>query len=493
MLMLDVKNNRIPEGVRHIHLIAICGTAMGALAALLQERGFRVTGSDQNVYPPMSTFLARKGIGVASGFRPERILEDRPDLVVVGNAVRRDNPEAQALAESGIAFCSLPQALNHFLVGKRRAIVIAGTHGKTTTSSLMAWVLEKAGLSPGFMIGGIVKDFDANCRIGDGPYVVLEGDEYDTAFFDKGSKFLHFSPFRAILTGVEFDHADIFADLGAVERAFGGFLRRLPEDGLLVSCADSPSAEKILKEAGLDEKKVQRFGREGGAEGWSVGEVSIESPVERFSVFRDGAFFARMETRIPGEHNRMNILSVCAVAHSLGISSEKIAEAVAGFSGVKRRQERVGEAGGVVVMDDFAHHPTAVKETLKALRPHAGGRLIAVFEPRTNTSMRRVFQRAYAESFDGADLICVRKIPHPEKVAEGERFSSEELGQDLLRRGCAARVFDDAGAIVAFLSETALPGDLVLVMSNGGFENIHTRLLEAFESRGQALSGIFNA
>jgi UDP-N-acetylmuramate: L-alanyl-gamma-D-glutamyl-meso-diaminopimelate ligase len=215
--------------------------------------------------------------------------------------------------------------------------------------------------------------------------------------------------------------------------------------------------------------------------------------VERFSVFRDGAFFARMETRIPGEHNRMNILSVCAVAHSLGISSEKIAEAVAGFSGVKRRQERVGEAGGVVVMDDFAHHPTAVKETLKALRPHAGGRLIAVFEPRTNTSMRRVFQRAYAESFDGADLICVRKIPHPEKVAEGERFSSEELGQDLLRRGCAARVFDDAGAIVAFLSETALPGDLVLVMSNGGFENIHTRLLEAFESRGQALSGIFNA
>ncbi|TWI77399.1 UDP-N-acetylmuramate--L-alanine ligase [Desulfobotulus alkaliphilus] len=481
--MLSPENNRIPEKIHHIHLIAICGTAMGALAALLQEKGFRVTGSDQHVYPPMSTFLAEREIGVATGFDPDRILEDRPDLVVVGNAVRRDNPEAMALAESGISYCSLPQALNHFLVGSRKAIVITGTHGKTTTSALMAWVLEKAGLSPGFMIGGILKDFSANFRMGHGPFVVLEGDEYDTAFFDKGSKFLHFTPHRAILTGIEFDHADIFEDLPAVEKTFIAFVKGLPPDALLVSCRDSSSAEKVLAQSGLGPDRIRRFGRGPSGPGWSVGDLEIASPVECFSIFRDGVFFSRMETVLPGEHNRMNILAVAAVAESLGIDGKTLALAVASFTGVKRRQEIRGTEGGIMVVDDFAHHPTAVRETLKALRPHARGRLLAVFEPRTNTSMRRVFQQAYAESFGDADLVCIREIPCPEKVDEKERFSAESLVQDLRLKGLCAQSFDDASGIVAFLAGEARPGDLVLVMSNGGFENIHSRLLDAFSGR----------
>lgn len=471
-------NNSIPEKISHIHLMAICGTGMGALAALLKEAGFHVTGSDQNVYPPMSTFLAERGIEVSRGFDPDRILKARPDLVIVGNTIRKDNPEAEALFDSDIPYCSMPQALNHFLVGKRKAIAIAGTHGKTTTSALMAWVLETAGLSPGFMIGGILKDFSANVRMGHGPCVVLEGDEYGTAFFDKGSKFLHFTPFRAILTGIEFDHADIFRDLAHVESAFEGFVRRIPEDGMLIALRDSDSVRKVLKDTGFPEERLILFGKRGGR-GWSASEPEIGDLTEAFSVFHDGAFFCRLESKIPGEHNRMNILAVCAAAASLGISAEDITAAIASFSGVKRRQELRGVVNGISVMDDFAHHPTAVAETLKAIKPHARGRLIAVFEPRTNSSMRKVFQKAYAESFDLADLVCVREVPLPEKVPPEERFSVPTLVEDLKGRGLSANYFRDAGEIVAFLKMEARPSDLILVMSNGGFENIHERLLAA--------------
>ncbi|MCW7755212.1 UDP-N-acetylmuramate:L-alanyl-gamma-D-glutamyl-meso-diaminopimelate ligase [Desulfobotulus sp. H1] len=478
--MLDPENNRIPEGIRHIHLIAICGTAMGALAALLQDAGFRVTGSDQNVYPPMSTFLLKKGIGLTEGFDAAMVLEEKPDLVVVGNAVRRDNPEALALAESGIPYCSLPQALNHFLVGSRKAIVVAGTHGKTTTTALMAWVLEKAGLAPGFMIGGIACNFEANYRMGKGPYVVLEGDEYDTAFFDKRSKFLHFHPYRAILTGVEFDHADIFSDLEQVEKAFEGFVRKLLPEGLLVANRDFTAVKQVLERCIPLEKQCTYFGRTSADKGWFVADVSIHSPTESFTVLLDGNMFCRVETSLPGEHNRMNILAVCAVAHSLGLSPGEIASGIGSFTGVKRRQEKVGVSGGITIMDDFAHHPTAVSETIRAVRPHVSGRLIAVFEPRTNTSMRRVFQKAYAGSFDMADLVCVREIPLPDKVAAESRFSSSELVRDLNNRHVRAGFFQDAGAIVSFLEKEAKAGDLVLVMSNGGFEGIHGRLLAAF-------------
>lgn len=473
-------NNTIPEKISHIHLMAICGTGMGALAALLKDEGFRVTGSDQNVYPPMSTFLAEKGIEVSQGFDPDRILKEKPDLVIVGNAIRRENPEAEALFTGNIPYCSMPQALNHFLVGKRKAIVIAGTHGKTTTSALMAWVLECAGLSPGFMIGGILQNFSANTRMGHGPYVVLEGDEYDTAFFDKGSKFLHFRPHRALLTGIEFDHADIFKDLAQVESAFEGLIRRIPEDGLLIASRDSDSVHKLLKDTGFAQDRLVFFGKEKGS-GWSASDPEIHELTEIFSVFHDGNFFGRFESRIPGEHNRMNILAVCAAAASLGISSEEISPAIASFSGVKRRQELRGTVNGISVVDDFAHHPTAVLETLKAMKPHAKGRLIAVFEPRTNTSMRKVFQEAYAQSFGLADLVCIREVPMPEKVPPEERFSVPALVKNLKEQGLSAEDFKDAGEIIAFLKKEARPQDLILVMSNGGFENIHERLLEALE------------
>lgn len=471
---LHPDNNRIPDAVRSVHLIAACGTAMGALACILQEKGLFVTGSDEKVYPPMSTYLAGRGIRVREGFRAEN-LSHRPDLVVVGNAVPAGNPEAVELGRLGLPFCSMPQALNRFAAADARSLVVTGTHGKTTTSALAAWVLESAGMDPSFVIGGILLNFGGNYRLGKGGIVVLEGDEYDTAFFDKGPKFLHYRPEVAVLTGVEFDHADIYRDLAHVRSAFGRFVSAMPANATLVAAADDPVVRELVRNC---PGRVETYGTEGGAD-WRLEALEPDPPRTRFSVLRRGRPYGRFAVPMMGRHNALNALSVIAAAHGMGVPYSAVEGALGRFAGVRRRQEILGEASGVTVIDDFAHHPTAVRETLRAVRPHyAGRRLIAVFEPRTHASMRKGFQKAYTEVFDPADRVCIREPSMLHKVPAEDRLCAETLAADLRRRGKEARFFSDTDGILDFLVETLRPGDVVLVMSNGGFDNIHERLLE---------------
>ncbi|MFA6012262.1 MAG: UDP-N-acetylmuramate:L-alanyl-gamma-D-glutamyl-meso-diaminopimelate ligase [Desulfobacteraceae bacterium] len=473
METMDLSNNTIPSRVKTVHLTAVCGTAMGAVASMLKEQGYGVTGSDQKVYPPMSDFLRNKGIAIMEGFRPEN-LDHNPDLVVVGNAVSKDNPEVVAMFEKKIPFCSMPQAVNHFFAKGKKTLVVSGTHGKTTTSSLLAHVLYKAGLDPSYLIGGIVKNFNSNFRIGKGNYLVLEGDEYDTAFFDKGSKFLHYSPDITILTSVEFDHADIFRDLEHVKSAFESFIAKHPRESLLVAADGYSNIDDILQGKVVE---VERYGIQSSSF-WKLDNIRITPPYITFEVLRSGKQFGSFKTRLPGEHNLYNALSVIASAHRLGIPMKKVGDALESFEGVKRRQEIRGEKRGVTVMDDFAHHPTAVKETIKALKPfYPDGRLIAVFEPRTNSSMRDVFQDVYPESFDEADLVLVRKPPHLDKIPEDHRFSSEKLVADLGKKGVSAYFFETTEGIIDYVIRESKSGDLVLIMSNGGFDQIHDRIL----------------
>lgn len=472
---INLTKNTIPQKVRRIHLTAVCGTAMGALAVMLKDMGYEVTGSDQNVYPPMSDFLKDKGIDIVHGYDQENIGYG-PDLVVVGNTVSKDNPEVAAVLQAGLNFCSLPQAVNRFLAHDKKALVVAGTHGKTTTSSILAWVLYEAGLDPGFLIGGILNNFNSNYRVGNGGYIILEGDEYDTAFFDKGPKFLHYDPFVAVLTSVEFDHADIFKDFGHVKQAFDSFVSGIAEAHALVACYDDRNVVDLVKTI---QCRVEAYGQNTNAI-WRLGTVSINPPWTFFEVLHQGKHFANFKTRLAGRHNLLNILSVIAVAQILMISPDVIGRALETFEGIKRRQEVRGVKNGVAVIDDFAHHPTAVKETIAAVKPfYPNGRLIAVFEPRTNSSMRRVFQNEYALVFDRADIICIRNPSLLSKIPVAERFSSSKLVADLQIRGKDAHYFEDTEAIIEFVAKTAMPGDGVLIMSNGGFDNIHEKLLKA--------------
>lgn len=467
-------DKRFPVRIRRIHLIAVCGTGMGALACMLKEAGYTVTGSDQNVYPPMSLFLQEKGITVTRGFSGDN-LSPQPDLVVVGNAVSKTNPEVVRMMQMGLAYCSMPQALNYLAAGKK-PIVITGTHGKTTTAALIAHILVQAGLDPTFMIGGILKNFDSNYRLGTGEYFVVEGDEYDTAFFDKGPKFLHFRPHAAILTSVEFDHADIFVDLDHVKRAFGQFITGLPEKCRLLAFDDDRNVTGLIRNAPC---VVERYG-EHPASHWRLDDIQVQPPRSKFEVVKAGRSFSRFSSSLMGDHNLRNILAAVAVADYLNIPVDVIRAALTSFAGIRRRQEIRGARNGVTVMDDFAHHPTAVRETIRAVRPFfSPGRIVAVFEPRTNSSMRNVFQSAYAQSFDGADLVCIRRPPLLEKIPPEQRFSSEKLVSDLTHRGKEAQFFPDTDTIIEFLRAEARSGDLILVMSNGGFDNIHERLLES--------------
>lgn len=475
--------NEIPEKVERIHLIAVCGTAMGALACMLQDMGYRITGSDEKVYPPMSHFLRKKGIRLIDGFDGGNV-EYAPDLVVIGNAVRKDNPEVVKTGQMGLNYCSMPQALNGFAAKGKKPILVTGTHGKTTTSALMAWVLYASGLSPSFMIGGILGNFNSNYRLGKGAYVVIEGDEYDTAFFDKGSKFLHYVPYLALLTSIEFDHADIFRDLEHVRQTFYDFVHRIPPQSTLIAHDDDANIAAVTDDFNACGDaplacNVAVYGKKADSD-WRLNSVGIDPPWNRFEVFKKGEKFGSFKTRMVGEHNLLNALAVIAASDRMGLSADEIGRALASFAGVRRRQEVRGVKNGVTVMDDFAHHPTAVRETLKAVRPfYPKGRIIAVFEPRTNSSMRNVFQDIYPLSFDEADVICIREPSMLAKIPPAERFSSHKLVNDLNRRGKVAHYFPDTDSIVDFLSSQNLEtGDLILVMSNGGFDNIHERLLK---------------
>lgn len=471
--VMDSTNNYIPDRVKKIHLIATCGTGMGALACMLKDLGFDVTGSDQKIYPPMSTFLLNKGILLSDGFNGAN-LSYRPDLIVVGNAVSASNPEVIEMNRMGLPFCSMPQAINRFIAAGKKPILVTGTHGKTTTASILAWILHEAGLDPSFVIGGILQNFNSNYRLGKGEFIVIEGDEYDTAFFDKGPKFLHYDPFMAVLTSVEFDHADIYRDLGHVKQAFDRFVSGIsPNHRLLAFGADKNVAELIH-----DKKcRIEKYGMDGDSF-WRLGSVSITPPFSLFEVFKQGSRLGVFRTRLQGEHNLLNALAVIAVADHLGIPKKDLSGALETFKGVKRRQEIRGQKNGITVMDDFAHHPTAVRETIRAIKPfYPDGRLLAVFEPRTNSSMRKVFQDIYPLSFDQADIVCIRKPPLLEKIPAADRFSSEKLVSDLKNRGKDARFFPDTESIIDFVHKEARSGDLILVMSNGGFDNIHERIL----------------
>src|SRR5580692_5223477 len=464
---------------KHIHLIGICGTAMASLAGMLKQRGFRVTGSDAAAYPPMSDFLAELGILVAQPF-DARNLEPRPDLVVVGNAISRGNPELEQLLDQRIPFCSLPQLLHDEFLRGREVLVVAGTHGKTTTTSMLAWIFHTAGMQPSFLIGGIAENFGSSFHLGQGKHFILEGDEYDTAFFDKGPKFLHYFPDSVLLTSVEFDHADIYKDLDAVETAFKRLVNLIPRRGRIVAFDGAVGA--VSESASLDRclnksfSPVERYGA-GPLSGWRITDLRFEAGRTAWSVLRDGRAWADLEFPLAGEYNVWNATAAAAMAAAYGISKDEIAAALKTFKSVKRRLEVKAQVNGITIIDDFAHHPTAIAGTLKALRSrYSGARLWAILEPRSNTLRRRILQSDLARSLAQADEVIVAGVFRSEAVPENERLELPALAAEIEQNGRRARLLADADAIVETIAPEMRNGDVVAILSNGGFGGIYEKL-----------------
>lgn len=465
----------------HVHFTAICGVGMGSLAALLHAEGYRISGSDENVYPPMSTLLESLGIGINRGYRAEHLME-RPDLVIIGNAVSRDNSEAQEVFRAGIPFLSLPQALGEFLVGEKRSVVVAGTHGKTTTTSLLAWVLAEGGLDPSFFVGGVPLNFGGGFKRGDGPWVVMEGDEYDSAFFDKGPKFLHYRPQIVVLTSLEFDHADIYRDLAHVKSAFQRLIEIIPREGRLLVCSDYADALDVAQQAGC---AASTYGSNGAA-AWQARDVVVRAAGTSFAPCYKEDKEGTVRVPLIGRHNVKNSLAVYAIGRQIGLSHRAIARAMAQFKGVKRRQELKGEVSGITVLDDFAHHPTAVADTIRAVREaYRGRRLWAIFEPRSQTSRRRVFLKEFAESLGMADRVIIAALYEAEKIPADERLSPDELAQMINAKNpeSVAVCLPGGPEIVEAISQGAEAGDVVLIMSNGSFGGLPDTLLKALEVR----------
>jgi len=460
--------------IRSVHFIGICGTAMASVAVALKEKGYQVRGSDQNVYPPMSTYLMRHGIPVVEGYA-ERNLQPHPDLVVIGNAVSRGNPEVEYVLEKKLFYCSLPELLKEFFLRGKRCIVITGTHGKTTVTSLMAWVFEHAGLNPSFLIGGIPLNFECGARFTESEWVILEGDEYDTAFFDKRSKFLHYCPEIAVINNIEFDHADIFENLEAVKKAFIQLIRIIPRNGALFVNGDDPNIASILHAAHCP---VKRFGfGEGNA--LRAFNTAYAPTVSEFEI---PSF--KFKIGLLGEFNIRNALAVIAVAKYCGLKNHQIQEAFDTFKGVRRRLEVRGIAGGVIVLDDFGHHPTAIHQTLQALRQrYPREKIWAIFEPRSNTTRRNVFQQALVDAFGPANGVIIAAVARAELLSDSERLNPEKLASDLQSRGKEAVYIPKTDEIINFVYRKVQPGEVVIIFSNGGFENIHARLLERLAHR----------
>jgi UDP-N-acetylmuramate: L-alanyl-gamma-D-glutamyl-meso-diaminopimelate ligase len=467
---------------KHIHLIGICGTAMASLAGMLQERGFRVTGSDAAAYPPMSTFLESLGIPVAQPFA-ETNLDPRPDLVVIGNALSRGNVELEKVLDERIPFCSLPQILHdEFLVGKS-VLVVSGTHGKTTTTSMLAWIFETAGLQPSFLIGGIAENFGRSFGLGDGKHFILEGDEYDTAFFDKGPKFLHYFPDSVILTSVEFDHADIYKDLDAVETAFKRLVNLVPRRGRIVGFqADDRDNDSDNANASIDRClqkafcPVERYGRSERA-GWRIENLKLGEQQTSWSVLRSGKLWAEFEFALGGEYNVWNATAAAALAANYGIAKEAIAQALETFRSVKRRLEVKAEINGITIIDDFAHHPTAIEQTIRALRArYPQSRLWVVLEPRSNTLRRNVLQDALVRSLALADQVVLAAIFKSEAIPEAERLDLHRVVEEIGKRGKQARILADADAIADAIAPELRERDVVAILSNGGFGGIYEKL-----------------
>jgi len=462
---------------KRVHVIGICGTATATLAAMLKHKGFHVRGSDQDVYPPMSDFLSSEGIEALSGYRPEHIGSDL-DFVVVGNAISRGNVELEEVLDRKIRYYSLPEAIReHFLWGAR-SIVIAGTHGKTTTTALAGWLLTDAGADPSVLVGGIARNFGENgssYRMGNGRDFVIEGDEYDSAFFDKTAKFLKYLPDIAVIGNIEFDHADIYADIESVSLAFRRLANLVPRRGLLLLGADSERAREL---AGSAKSRVETFGTSEGLD-WQAHDLEAMGASTRFKVRRGGSPFGVFEVPLVGAHNVRNATAAIAIAADVGIASERIAKGLRRFAGVKRRLEVVGTARGVTVYDDFAHHPTAVAETLAGLRAaNPDARIWAVFEPRSASSCRRIFQEDFARAFGPASEVLIAPV-FRSTLPDAERLSVPQLVRDLTRLGQRAREASSLDDIIAAIVRDHRPGDLVVLMSNGGFGGIHQKLLRA--------------
>jgi UDP-N-acetylmuramate: L-alanyl-gamma-D-glutamyl-meso-diaminopimelate ligase len=460
-------------------LIGICGTAMASLAGMLQALGHRVAGSDSAAYPPMSDQLTAWGIHVFPSYDAANLAE-RPDLVVIGNAISRGNPEVEFVLDERIPFTSMAALLHDEFLRGRESLVVAGTHGKTTTTSMLAWIYEVAGRNPSFLIGGVAENFGTSFMVKDSKPFILEGDEYDTAFFDKGPKFMHYFPDAAILTHVEFDHADIYDDLRAVKTAFKRFVNLIPRRGRLVAFDGDENVTECVAKAFC---AVERYGKEADSH-WRVSDIVHEDGGVRWNLHRAGELFAALTLPMPGEHNAMNATAAAALAAGQGIAAPAIVEALATFRSVKRRLEIRAEVNGVIIIDDFAHHPTAIRETLRALRQaYPGRRLVAVLEPRSNTLRRNVFEDALVESLALADMVMLASVFRQESIPQAERLVPENVAAKLRRRGLPAEALADAPAIVAALAPKLEPGDVVAIMSNGGFGDIYRLLPQALAAQ----------
>jgi UDP-N-acetylmuramate: L-alanyl-gamma-D-glutamyl-meso-diaminopimelate ligase len=467
------------KSAEHIHLLGIAGAAMSPVAGMLLERGFRVTGSDVGVYPPASTLLDSLGIRWNEGYREDN-LKPAPDLAVVGNAVSRGNPEVEYILDHKIPYCSMPQILEEYFLPGHTSIVVAGTHGKTTTTAMLAWIFHVAGRRPDFLVGGVIPNFgDRSYGLGGGEEFIIEGDEYDSAFFDKGPKFLHYHPDELIITSLEFDHADIYPNLDSIARQFRRLVNLVPRRGRILIWGECPDLKEIAAKAFCP---VESYGFTPECD-WQAGDLVWQDNATEFRVAYRGNEVARIRTPVAGRHNVLDALASVAIAYGRGVECEAIERAMATFQSVRRRMEVKGEAGGVLVVEDFAHHPTAIRFTLEAARTRWPGRkLWAAIEPRSNTMRRKVFQDVLPDALSVADAILIGPVNRPDKLAADDRLSPEAIAESLRQRGRTAQAFASNAEIAEHLIGNVNPGDLVLVMSNGSFDGLCSKLLEKLKS-----------
>jgi len=461
------------------YLVGICGTAMASLAGMLKAKGYIVSGSDSDVYPPMSTYLDELGIHVYSGYKSENLRDAAPDVVVIGNAVSRGNPEVEQVLDSGIRYQSMAETVKELFIRGKNSIVVSGTHGKTTTTAMLAWMLEVARRKPSFLVGGIAENFGGSFQIGKGPEFVIEGDEYDTAFFDKGPKFLHYLPKILLLKNIEYDHADIYPDIESLKIAFRRVINIVPRSGLIIAGVDSPIVRELIPAAF---SRVAEVGIQQGD--WRARDIAPADEGMRFGVFQKEVHVGDFNIPMLGAFNVQNALGVIVAGKELGIENGRIQKGLSSFKSVKRRLELRGEVERIRVYDDFAHHPTAVLETLRAIRErYPTDRIWAVFEPRSQTCRRKIFEQEFIKSFDPADTVVVARVFGSGKLTEDEQLSPDAVVEGVRSRGKLAETFDTTDEIVDYISRNATPGDQVVVMSNGGFDGIHRKLLEKLKGR----------
>jgi UDP-N-acetylmuramate: L-alanyl-gamma-D-glutamyl-meso-diaminopimelate ligase len=461
------------------YLVGICGTAMASLAGMLKAKGYIVSGSDSDVYPPMSTYLDELGIHVYSGYKSENLRDAAPDVVVIGNAVSRGNPEVEQVLDSGIRYQSMAETVKELFIRGKNSIVVSGTHGKTTTTAMLAWMLEVARRKPSFLVGGIAENFGGSFQIGKGPEFVIEGDEYDTAFFDKGPKFLHYLPKILLLKNIEYDHADIYPDIESLKIAFRRVINIVPRSGLIIAGVDSPIVRELIPAAF---SRVAEVGIQQGD--WRARDIAPADEGMRFGVFHKEVHVGDFNIPMLGAFNVQNALGVIVAGKELGIENGRIQKGLSSFKSVKRRLELRGEVERIRVYDDFAHHPTAVLETLRAIRErYPTDRIWAVFEPRSQTCRRKIFEQEFIKSFDPADTVVVARVFGSGKLTEDEQLSPDAVVEGVRSRGKIAETFDSTDEIVDYISRNATPGDQVVVMSNGGFDGIHRKLLEKLKGR----------